>query len=35
MPNKYHERAEVLYNRYGGEKGDEILVKGRIGELER
>ena len=35
MPNKYHEFAEFLYNRYGVEKGNEILVKGNIGNLAK
>ena len=27
MPGKYHELAEFLYNRYGVEKGNEILAR--------
>lgn len=33
MTSKYHEFAEFLYNRYGIEKGNEILAKGNIGNL--
>ena len=33
MPNKYHELAEFLYNRYGVEKGNEILGKCNVGNL--
>ena len=33
MPNKYHELAEFLYNRYGIERGNEILGKGNVGDL--
>ena len=35
MPGKYHELAGFLYNRYGVEKGNEILVKGNIGNLAK
>ena len=35
MPNKYHELAEFLYNRYGVERGNEILAKGNIGNLAK
>ena len=35
MPGKYHKLAEFLYNRYGIEKGNEILVKGNIENLAK
>ena len=33
MPNKYHELAEFLYNRYGVERGNEILRKCNVGNI--
>ena len=30
MPRNYYKFAEFLYNRYGVEKGNEILVKGNV-----
>ena len=33
MPNKYHELAEFLYNRYGVEKENESLGKCNVGNL--
>ena len=35
MTSKYHELAEFLYNRYGVEKGNEILVKGNVENLSK
>ena len=35
MPRNYYELAEFLYNRYGIEKGNEILVKGNIENLAK
>ena len=35
MPNKYHELAEFLYNRYGIERGNEILGKGNVENLSK
>lgn len=35
MPGKYHELAEFLYNRYGIEKGNEILAKGNVWNLAK
>ena len=30
MPRNYYKFAEFLYNRYGVEKGNEILVKENV-----
>ena len=30
MPRNYYKFAEFLYNRYGVERGNEILVKGNV-----
>ena len=35
MHREYHKFAEFLYNRYGVEKGNEILVKGNIENLAK
>lgn len=35
MPSNYHKLAVFLYNRYGVEKGNEILMRGNIGNLIR
>ena len=35
MPINYYKFAEFLYNRYGVEKGNEILVKGNIENLAK
>ena len=33
MPRNYYTFAEFLYNRYGVEKGNEILGKCNVGNL--
>ena len=33
MPRNYYTFAEFLYNRYGIERGNEILAKGNIENL--
>ena len=35
MPRNYYKFTEFLYNRYGVEKGNEILVKGNIENLSK
>lgn len=35
MPTKYYKLAEFLYDRYGIERGSEILCKGNIDNLIR
>ena len=35
MQGNYYKFAEFLYNRYGVEKGNEILVKGNIENLAK
>lgn len=35
MPRNYYELAEFLYNRYGIEKGNEILAKGNVWNLAK
>ncbi len=35
MPGNYYKFAEFLYNRYGVEKGNEILVKGNVENLSK
>ena len=34
MPRNYYKFAEFPYNRYGTEKGNEILITGNIENLE-
>lgn len=35
MPRNYYKFAEFLYDRYGIERGNQILYKGNIGNLIR
>ena len=35
MPRNYYKFAEFLYNRYGVEKGNEILRKCNVGNLAK
>lgn len=35
MMSKYHELAEFLYDRYGVDRGNQILCKGNIENLIR
>ena len=35
MPRNYYKFAEFLYNRYGFEIGNEIVVKGNVENLSK